>query len=209
MDSLTPVNGSDVRMLRMLTARHLAAKSVSATAFFDNDGGGGIGGGANACSENKIFDAEGFLEEWFVAEEREENLWRSSRASANVHVNTALPYDLNVLKVSQNKSDLARITYRYLPPVAGAVIQYSVGRNTRMMCVETYTPNVTQELPAHHPTHATFWGTPPMVQHIDPRFHRSVPTPLAAMSYPFCCAGAKIVPSRRSVSRWRSRSCGR
>lgn len=94
MDNLTPVNGADVRVLRaLLTARGSFATAVEVAAFADK---GGDGNRHSSC-----FDTNDFLNEWFSAEEREERLCGSFRAAANVHVNTALPYDLNALKVKR------------------------------------------------------------------------------------------------------------
>lgn len=82
MDSLTPVSGSDVRMLRVL----LAAR-------------GGIA--ANATTKYATYvDTAAFLHEWLVAEKTEEFLWQRFHATADVIMNTALPYDLQVLKVT-------------------------------------------------------------------------------------------------------------
>lgn len=90
---MTPVNGADVRMLRaLLAARGRFAKAEQA-AVSANAGSGGN----NVKRSN--FDVASFLEEWHVAEEREQGLWWSFQAAADVHMNTALPYDLNALKV--------------------------------------------------------------------------------------------------------------
>lgn len=92
MDNLTPVDGADVRVLRgLLTARGNFAAAAEVATF------AGKGGDGNRRSS--FFDTNGFLNEWFVTEEREESLCHTFRAAANVHVNTALPHDLNALKV--------------------------------------------------------------------------------------------------------------
>eukprot|EP00904_Undaria_pinnatifida_P009758 jgi/Undpi1/5912/HiC_scaffold_2.g01186.m1 len=93
VDSMTPVNGADVRMLRSLIARggsHEAADRVALV--------GHGGGGAESRAERARFDTASFLDEWLLAEDTEEAIWRPFRAAANVHLNTALPYDLHVLK---------------------------------------------------------------------------------------------------------------
>ena len=92
---MTPVNGADVRMLRSLIARggsHEAADRVALV--------GHGGGGAESRAERARFDTASFLDEWLLAEDTEEAIWRPFRAAANVHLNTALPYDLHVLKVN-------------------------------------------------------------------------------------------------------------
>lgn len=61
----------------------------------------GNGGGGSSCERSSFFDTNGFLEEWLVAEEREQKLCRYFRPATSVHLNTALPYDLNVLKVRE------------------------------------------------------------------------------------------------------------
>lgn len=81
----------------MLASRRASEKQSKAIAGNVGNGGGeaGITGGARMS-----FDTARFLEEWFIIEENEERLWRAFRASATIDLNTALPYDLNVLKVS-------------------------------------------------------------------------------------------------------------
>lgn len=96
LDSLTPVDGSDIRMLRALIAQGGPENTAAAGVLVDN----------GDCKPKgrftgTFFDTAGFLEEWFVAEEKENGIWRSFRASASVHLNTALPYDLHVLKVKE------------------------------------------------------------------------------------------------------------
>lgn len=97
VDNLTPVNGADIRLLRSLLAARISYTKASEAVTFGydgGDGGSGIGGGRLS-----YFDTHGFLEEWLVAEEREQRLCRSLRPTTSVHMNTALPYDLHVLKV--------------------------------------------------------------------------------------------------------------
>lgn len=93
IDNLTAVDGADVRMLRAL----LAAAEAAETGFAHD---GDIGSFTNVGSSSR-FDTAGFLQEWFVAEQGGESLWRSFHATANFHVNTSLPYDLNALKVRE------------------------------------------------------------------------------------------------------------
>lgn len=88
---MTPVSGADVRMLRSLIAERAALL-------------GNVGGGEDSRAEHAP-DTTSFLDEWLLAEEAEETVWRSFRAAANAHLNTALPYDLHVLKVN----DLLRL----------------------------------------------------------------------------------------------------
>lgn len=98
MDRLTPVNGADVRLLRSLLAARMSYSTAAEAVAFDYDGGDGTGGSNSACSS--YFDTHGFLEEWLLAEEKEQRLCRSIRPDKSIiHFNTALPYDLNVLKV--------------------------------------------------------------------------------------------------------------
>ncbi|CAM9841068.1 unnamed protein product [Ectocarpus fasciculatus] len=104
VDNVTPVNGADVRMLRaLLAARGRFAKAAQATVLANAGSGWDIVKRSN-------FDVAGFLEEWHVAEEREQGLWWSFQAAADVHVNTTLPYDLNALK------PLAEPLLRSVPP---------------------------------------------------------------------------------------------
>ncbi|CAM9687376.1 unnamed protein product [Ectocarpus sp. 8 AP-2014] len=92
VDNVTPVNGADVRMLRaLLAAGGRFAKAAQAEVLAN------AGSGRN-IAERSNFDVASFLEEWHVTEEREQGLWWSFQAAADVHMNTALPYDLNVLK---------------------------------------------------------------------------------------------------------------
>lgn len=96
VDNMTPVNGADVRMLRSLIAQggfHQVAKRAALV--------GNVGGGADSYAGRAPSDTTSFLDEWLLAEETEETTWRSFRAAANVHLNTALPYDLHVLKVNK------------------------------------------------------------------------------------------------------------
>lgn len=98
MDSLTPVSGSDVRMLRAL----LAAR-------------GGIAANTRTKCTTYI-DTAAFLHEWLVAEKTEEFLWQRFHATADVILNTALPYDLQVLKVTaRSRTDNALISPPPLP----------------------------------------------------------------------------------------------
>lgn len=88
MDSLTPVSGANIRMLRLL-AGGTSSKDITAArglkvSPYRSD---------NACTVK-------FLQQWLVKEKREEQFSRSFREVADVYVNTALPYDLHVLKVS-------------------------------------------------------------------------------------------------------------
>ena len=103
VDSLTPVDGSDVRMLRVLAARESFWKrqAVAATSDFSHRDMdiAGVGGASTIPPAPTPFDAARFLNEWSATEDIEEALWRAFRAWATVHVNTALPYDLHVLKV--------------------------------------------------------------------------------------------------------------
>lgn len=96
------MDGHDVRMLRVLVAREISeskAGTAAATAAEFNHMSD-IGGGSGAVGTPFVpFDAAGFLNEWFLTEDIEEAQWRAFRASATVYVNTALPYDLHVLKV--------------------------------------------------------------------------------------------------------------
>lgn len=85
---MTPVNGADVRLLRSLIAERASLL-------------GNVGGGEDSRAGRAPSDTTSFLDEWLLTEEAEETIWRSFRAAANVHLNTALPYDLHVLKVSE------------------------------------------------------------------------------------------------------------
>lgn len=100
VDNLTPVNGADVRLLRSLLAAHTSYSKALEAATFGLDGGDG--GDGSSIGRSSSFDTHGFLEEWLVAEETEQTLCRSVCPAASVHLNTALPYDLNVLKVRCN-----------------------------------------------------------------------------------------------------------
>ncbi|CAM9556352.1 unnamed protein product [Ectocarpus sp. 8 AP-2014] len=92
VDNVTPVNGADVRMLRALLAAGGRFAKAAQAGVLTNAGSG------RNISERSNFDVASFLEEWHVTEEREQGLWWSFQAAADVHMNTALPYDLNVLK---------------------------------------------------------------------------------------------------------------
>lgn len=94
---MTPVNGADVRMLRSLIAQGGVHKVAERAAPVGNVGVGV----ADSRVGRAPFDTTSFLEEWLLAEETEEATWRSFRAAANFHLNTALPYDLHVLKVNE------------------------------------------------------------------------------------------------------------
>lgn len=86
MDSLTPVRGDHVRMLRLL-ARDMPCQAECAGGVYKTS--------PHGCAASTA----DFLEQWFAAEAKEEHLWPSFRAAADFHVDTALPYDLHVLKV--------------------------------------------------------------------------------------------------------------
>lgn len=90
-------------MLRVLVAREISERkacTAAATAAEFNHMSD-IGSGNGAVGTPAPFDAAGFLNQWFLTEDIEEAQWRAFRASATVYVNTALPYDLHVLKVRQ------------------------------------------------------------------------------------------------------------
>lgn len=104
VDSLTPVDGHDVRLLRVLVAREISerkAGTAAATAGEFNHMSDIRGENGAVGIPFAPFGAAGFLNEWFLTEDIEEAQWRAFRASATVYVNTALPYDLHVLKVCQ------------------------------------------------------------------------------------------------------------
>lgn len=102
VDNLTPVNGADVRLLRSLVAAHKSYTKDAESAAFGYDGGDG--GAGSSHGRSSFFDTHGFLEGWLAAEEREQRLCRSFRPTTSVHLNTALPHDLNVLKVRDKTS---------------------------------------------------------------------------------------------------------
>lgn len=99
VDNLTPVNGADVRLLRSLLAAHESYTTASKAVTFGYDRGGGGSGGRD-------FDTRRFLEEWLAAEEKEQRLCLSFDPATSVYLNTALPYDLNVLKVRGRSSPI-------------------------------------------------------------------------------------------------------
>lgn len=110
VDDVTPVNGADVRMLRaLLAAEGRFVKTAQA------EGLANAGSGRNIAKRSN-FDVVSFLEEWHVAEEREQGLWWSFQAVADVHMNTALPYDLNALKVRNGAGLLG--CFRVVYPLA-------------------------------------------------------------------------------------------
>lgn len=77
------MSGADVRLLRMLAGCVSGRPSAEPTDF----------------PHGQITDISSFLEHWLVIEARENQLSRSFRMVTDVQVNTALPYDLHVLKV--------------------------------------------------------------------------------------------------------------
>lgn len=85
MDSLNPINGADVRMLRMLAMEATAESAGSGVDL--------------AAPTERVASTSGFLDQWLADEGREERLWRAFSAAADVHINTALAYDMHVLKV--------------------------------------------------------------------------------------------------------------
>lgn len=93
VDNLTAIDGADVRMLRAL----VAAANVAETGLAHENGNGIV----LDVASSSLFDTASFLQEWFVAEQRRESLWRSFHAAAPFHVNTSLPYDLHALKVRE------------------------------------------------------------------------------------------------------------
>ncbi|CAN0424172.1 unnamed protein product [Ectocarpus sp. 12 AP-2014] len=92
VDNVTPVNGADVRMLRaLLAARGRFAKAAQVEVLPK-------AGNGRSIVKRSSFDPASFLEKWHVVEQRDQAFWRTFQAAADVHINTALPYDLNALK---------------------------------------------------------------------------------------------------------------
>lgn len=106
IDSLTPVDGTDIRMLRTLSAGGVAHAAIAEGEGMNNNGS------FDVPTSNYIispFSAVTFLKKWLVAEDTEESVWESFRESADIHVNTALPYDLSILKVRLGNASEARL----------------------------------------------------------------------------------------------------